>query len=160
MKLRNKNTGVIGHIEYDLRTIEPQTGEYLLSVRYKDNSGIICYKDYKTFKEFNEEWEDYKDPKEFWYIVQDGDIFSDNDTVTEDYANRLQEIGNYFESIVEAKKALGKLKAWKRLKDKGFRFRAWYGGSKNIDWEITSIENEAYIPRQICDDLDLLFGGE
>lgn len=152
MKLRNKNTGEIvdAWSFYD--------GNESVNLKYFTDGGQVNL-EYRSLAELNEEWEDYE-PKEFWYIVQDGDIFSDNDTVTEDYANRLQAIGNYFESIEEAKKAVEKLKAWKRLKDKGFRFRAWYGGSKNIDWEITSIENETYIPRQICDDLDLLFGGE
>lgn len=59
MKLRNKKTGVIGHIEDNLRTFDPFTNESLVTVRYKDKYGINCYKDYRTIKEFNEEWEDY-----------------------------------------------------------------------------------------------------
>jgi hypothetical protein len=60
MKLRNKKTGIMGSIEYDLRTIYPLTGEPLLTVRYKDTKGITCYIDYKTVAEFNDNWEDYK----------------------------------------------------------------------------------------------------
>ena len=60
MRLRNKRTGEIGYIEHNLLTAEPQTGETLLTVRYKDDSGVTCYKDYATIKFFNEQWEDYK----------------------------------------------------------------------------------------------------
>lgn len=60
MELRNKKTGIRGYIEYVMRTINPITREPLLTVRYKDDSGITCYKDYETIEEFNEEWEDYK----------------------------------------------------------------------------------------------------
>lgn len=59
MKLRNKKTGITGCIEYVMRTIDPITGEPLLTVRYKDDSGITCYKDYATIKFFNADWEDY-----------------------------------------------------------------------------------------------------
>lgn len=60
MKLRNKKTGEIGYIEYNQRVSDPVTGEDFLTVRYRDNSGITCYKDYATIKFFNTQWEDYK----------------------------------------------------------------------------------------------------
>lgn len=60
MKLSNKKTGTIGYIEYVMRTINPKTGDPLLTVRYKDSKGITCYIDYKTIAEFNDNWEDYK----------------------------------------------------------------------------------------------------
>lgn len=63
MKLRNKKTGDIGYIEHNVLTTEPKTGETLLTVKYKDDLGVTCYKDYATIKFFNEQWEDYS-PKE------------------------------------------------------------------------------------------------
>ena len=65
-------------------------------------------------------------------------------------------IGNYFESKEEAEKALKKLKAWKRLKDKGFRFNGWNG--TQIGSNIAYISEIYY--EGCADDMDLLFGGE
>ena len=68
-----------------------------------------------------------------------------------------REIGNYFETKEEAEKAVEKLKAWKRLKDKGFKF-----DNVNVCWiEFTlksATSNEVYEQGQ--KDLHLLFGGE
>ena len=60
----------------------------------------------------------------------------------------------------EAEKVVEKLKAWKRLKDNGFKFQFWcssYSGdtiSFFIDWI------NADSKKEIEDDLELLFGGE
>lgn len=108
--------------------------------------------------ELNAEWEDMlEEPKEYWYIAElCGGLQRKQDTDNgEDRFNK--QIGNYFLSREEAEKAVEKLKAWARLKKHGFKFKTWYGSSKNIDYEITSLENEIYMPLQICDDLDLLF---
>lgn len=148
--LRNKKTGEVGHL-----LTSKDIGEYIII-----NDGYRTLAKYDSLAGLNDEWEDCKDPKEFWFIVQDGDIFSDNDTVTEDYAKRLQAIGNYFESIEEAKKALEKLKAWKRLKDKGFRFEGWNWKAQSIDCSLdyTAITGEQ--SEEADKDIDLLFGGE
>lgn len=121
-----------------------KTGEIKVFALVRTNNDI----DDTTLAELNEEWEDYEEPKE------------DYIRVIESFIHYAEEADDSFYCDKSVKKFVEKLKAWKRLKDKGFRFNAWYGSSKNIDWEITSLENEAYIPRQICDDLDLLFGGE
>lgn len=121
----------------------------------------VLYK-YYSLAELNEEWEDYEDERQYT-ISDDGEVIPYAvDYISEGTDKGRKSIGNCFRTKEEAEKAVEKLKAWKRLKDKGFRFNAWYGGSKNIDWEISSLENEVYahIPRQIWDDLDLLFGGE
>lgn len=140
MKLRNKKTGEIREI-WDVDSIVLPNGD-----------GKICVNDnaYSSLAELEEDWEDYEEPKEFWYIGQDGVIFSDKDTITQDYADRLIEIGNYFETEEEAEKAVEKLKAWKRLKDCGFKFVGWerdkqYSGDYHI-------EAEDY---DKCDDEDL-----
>ena len=98
-----------------------------------------------------------KEPKYFQYITEDGDI----DAVADDnsvFSNKLKKIGNYFETPEEAEKALEKIEAWKRLKDKGFRFERWllggeYGNTITFsDYIESNDETRA--------DLDLLFGGE
>ena len=149
MKLRNKKTGEI-------------LEEVRSSMDSKDRLRIYDmlndeYYTYNTLAELNEEWEDYEEPKEQFYIDCDGRIFENH--TTEYIKGKMQEIGNYFETNEEAEKAVEKLKAWKRLKDKGFRFNKWnndtqkYLGDFIISAQIKNLDN-------IIDDLDLLFGGE
>lgn len=158
MKLRNKKTGAIYSIE-DIDLGNNKDGIWLGMARYK------------SLAEFNEEWEDYEEPKEseyYWYIGYKNDIrrtkyhhisdFADNQvTVTR------KEIGNCFESLEEAEKAVEKLKAWKRLKDGGITFKNWtINQTGTIDCFATWGDN---IPPSrknptLLDDLDLLFSGE
>lgn len=116
MKLRNKKTGEIGELNY-----------YDGFLQVVDTTSPLCGNsvmgEYATFSAINEEWEDApEEPKEFWFIGEDSCVHSENDTVTQDFVDRLESIGNYFSSREEAEKVVEKLKAWKRLKDKGFRF--------------------------------------
>lgn len=74
------------------------------------------------------------------------------------------EIGNYFETEKEAKEAMEKLKAWKRLKDARLKFTDF---GYNLD-ELSSstigadgkICFEMMCYEDFTDDLNLLFGGE
>lgn len=153
MKLRNKKTGEI----YELN-------EFCLY----DDKGFAKRPFLKTLAELNEEWEDV--PVEVWYMDGQGVIRSaakeENDWSME------SEIGNCFESKEEAEKAVEKLKAWKRLKDKGFKFDGWglleqvgydsFSYSPQIGFSIPTLDKDepyAY-PEEIERDLDLLFGGE
>ena len=139
MKLRNKKTGEI------VDSIQPILGKGGYSI-----------------KELNEEWEDYEEPKKYWYITGEGDTCRDDIKYSE-WIEERKSIGNYFETKEEAEKAVEKLKAWKRLKDKGFRF--------SKDWvyryDQPKVENHTYFEFvAICedgirfDDLDICFGGE
>lgn len=159
MKLKNKKTGEMGIINYF------------------DNQSIVIYPIdenwnakgdkkyvYHSLTELNEEWEDVpEEPKDFWYI---GDLMiicgTEGEFTTPDLASftkkdieKLKAIGNYFESKEEAEKAVEKLKAWKRLKDKGFRF------IDHIDRDsgqgMTRYEWDGYVHGE---DLDLLFSQE
>lgn len=144
MKLKNKKTGEV---------VEP----YL---EWCSNSNKP-----HSLAELNEEWEDApEEPKEYWYIDSacDGDI--DRTEIFDcEHCKRIDEfnksIGNYFETKKEAKLAIRKLKAWKQLKDKGFRFielrASNYGSSK-----IITIKAECDWSSKNIDDLDLLFGGD
>lgn len=159
--LQNKSTGEIGCLVCSFG----KTPERITVVEYIDGrrGSKVWY--YDSLAELNKEWEDYEEPKEYWYIdtcegceirrTEEGFGLTDKEN---------KEIGNYFETEEEAEKAVEKLKAVKRLKDKGFRFTGITPNRRYIKYNPDEI-----IPKYgICydkaiqfeDDLDLLFGGE
>lgn len=77
-----------------------------------------------------------------------------------DMDNMKKIIGDAF----EREKATEKLKAWKRLKDKGLRFNGvevYEKGMLEIDGVLPALEEANKTERsKIVDDLWLLFGGE
>lgn len=98
----------------------------------------------------------YEEPKLRWYIGSSGVVHKEKTTL---YSEPREIIGNSFETEEEAEKALEKIKAFKRLKDKGFRFR-W------IDMQTGQIKYSFFLKkgqkltREYEDDLLLLFGGK
>lgn len=141
MKLRNKKTGGLANINE-------------LCV-YTDAG----FHDYSSLAELCDEWEDHEEPKEYCCIDDWGDICkgkSDTDCYLED----KKAIGNYFETQEEAEKAVEKLKAWKRLKDKGFKFELWDYDGGNYDEKISTgrILFRVSDDKEVDKDLDLLFG--
>ena len=147
MKLRNKKTGEI----LDL-------GSFIIKNPNRINCESIM--NYDSLSELNEDWEDYEEQQSYWYYDT-----TSND-VEETYAlvsvEKDKEIGNYFETKEEAEKAVEKFKAWKRLKDKGFRFHEWYkpDGCEPFICIETNISKEDVYNWELYKDLDLLFGGE
>ena len=152
MKLRNKKTGEI---------VDFGSPAFII-----DNTKNNVSMRIKNLAELNEEWEDYEEPKEYWYIDYDGRILcgeSDNSSTEK----MMISMGNLFDTLEEAEQAVEKLKAWKRLKDKGFRFTLTPGvGSLDITLDKFQIEINAEMPAKwfCCDtvqkDLDDCFGGE
>jgi len=150
MKLRNKKTGEKAEVEINCNS---------MLVTYED--GRIEQYYFDSLKDL-EEWEDYEEPKEHWYIDWDGKLMV---SVDEEGWEAAISIGNYFETKEEAEKAVEKLKALKRLKDKGFRFTEITKTSLDMDcvefkigkdfWEEQEIRNS-----ELNKDLHLLFGGE
>lgn len=133
MKLRNKKTG-------EIKEVQP-----------------ITIGGFRYLAELNDEWEDYNE-LHYWYIDNNGyTLFSDldDDKLWKDLAEKKKQIGNYFETKEEAEEAVLKLKAWKRLKDKGFRFTGHFLGTDGLN-----IHYECDMKNNIGDDLDLLFGDE
>lgn len=132
MKLRNKITGEIRNaVDIDMYT----DSVYLkVSDGEFDNETI----EYHSLAELNEEWEDVS-KEEVWYLGK--------------------RIGNYSMPIKEADIVAEKILAWKRLKDKGFRFNGWIREHKkgSADITIVSFIDEDY---DITNDLNLLFGGK
>ena len=152
MRLRNKKTGEIGY------TAVLQSK----SIIVMDENAIQLSR-YDSLAELNEEWENYE-PKDHWHIGCEGDVFIDN---TEESLKSYSSIGNDFETKEEGEKAVEKLKAWKRLKDKGFRFTIAPGvGSLDVTPGKFQIEINADMPEKwfCCDavqkDLDTIFGGK
>lgn len=157
MKLKNKKTGEIKPAE------AREDGIYLYDATteqwYKYELDLLA-----------KWWEYYEEPKEFYFIDQ---FMSVSKGVVDDveyagrhkavnYAkktsNNLKTAGNYFETREEAELAVRKLKAWKRLKEKGFRFKGWRTADLGADKYYFVITAEA---DDACkDDLDICFGGE
>ncbi len=140
MKLKSKQTGEI--MEFDAVLV------------VKDVKGNeVAHLEYDSIQKLTDQWEDYEEPKKYWYVYGEGVLSAEDNN---DFgANTLKAIGNYFETKEEAEKAVEKLKAWKRLKDKGFRFVKY-------DTEHCGISTIYFVYDNEIDkkDLDLLFGGE
>lgn len=117
MKLRNKKTGEIVYA-----TMMASYGGGELQIRYYpiDRAYDTHFKEYRSIAELNEEWEDYhEEPNRYYLIDLNGEV-SPEDVK---YKHKgLEELGLTFETKEEAEQAVRKLKAWKRLKDKGFKF--------------------------------------
>lgn len=136
MKLRNKKTGEIGELHF-----EPDK-EYHFTVATEDPANMRIY---KTLEALCQDWEDYKEPKG----IQD--VYNVKDYV---YIKMGSE--------EEAEKAVEKLKAWERLKDKGFRFDGYdiaHNGTGDLCGQVFYKAGK-YSIEDIEKDLDLLFGGE
>ena len=147
MKLKNKKTGEIGYFRF------ANWDDPVLIIM--DKNGVQLAK-YNSLAKLNDEWEDYEESKKYWFINAGGEISSiyEEDEDEED-TKSCEEIGNYFETKEEAKKAVEKLKAWKRLKDKGFKIQGW--GFKHDE---PGIRIKTNCPPDSVEELDLLFGGE
>lgn len=159
MKLRNKKTGDIKEVIVGGYPVSGKTKMWQCSeMDMNEETGYKILGTYTSLAELNEEWEDYQEPKTRWYIYGAEPLEVDDENWNEEFINELKITGNYFESKEEAEKAVEKLKAWKRLKDKGFKFEWWI--SKPEGNEIDFYLDEFEWSGQVKDDLDLLFGGE
>lgn len=136
MKLRNKKTGKV--IEW-----------------FNNTDGIFP----NTLAELNEEWEDYKEPKELWSIDQFGEPINVT-RLSSLQLEKLRRIGNLFESEEKTERAVEKLKAWERLKAKGFSIYNWDYEFDMVDKPSQTIILRASAVDSSNTDLDLLFGGE
>lgn len=153
MLLKNKKTGEISE-PFGIACINGRT-----FIQFDDGKGTFKFEAH-SLAELNEEWEDVpEEPKEYWYLSGRGEVRCiEDDGVKFDKDHK--EIGNYFESKEEAEKAVEKLEAWKRLKDKGFRFDSWDENHHNlgiIEFSFDKVEDNVW---DFEKDLDLLFGGE
>lgn len=145
MKLRNKRTGEKAEVEINYNS---------MLVTHED--GRIAQYYFDSLKDL-EEWEDYEEPsKTIWQIKDSGELQDfEEDDFSDGYIESSKSIGNYFSSKEEAEKAVERLRAWKRLKDKGFRFIDHIG--RDSGQGMTRYEWDGYVNGE---DLDLLFSQE
>ena len=100
-----------------------------------ESDGVVAYSwiTIDKFPNILTDWfEEIKEPtrwgprigQKYYLLDSNGSVY---DSVwSNDYIDRNRsEIGNCFESREEAEKAVEKLKAWKRLKDSGLKFKDW-----------------------------------
>ena len=171
MKLLNKKTGEIKEVIVGGYPVSGKTKMWECSeMDMNEETGYKTLGTYCTLAELNAEWEDApEEEKEYWYIEPDGSILQNHKpTYINHLLDGLKSIGNYFETKEEAEKAVKKLKAWKRLKDKGFRFVGVRGLGKVIDFDIPEPYNHIGFDeyevskdeKEFYDDLHLLFGGK
>lgn len=115
-----------------------------------------------NFPNILEDWfEKVEEPTHYWcvdYIECGVDkMLIDQRDPEQDMFNKS--IGNWFETEDEAWDAVEKLRALKRLQDKGFRFKNW---TRNQTGTIDIFCGWDNYPHNKCvkKDLDLLFGGK
>ena len=114
MKLKNKKTGEIAESS-------------IL------NSELVVHYDDGRVERYSLLPEHYEEPKEWWYIdIHGPHKVTNNDEYYQKVKDASKEVGNYFSSRENAEKAVEKLKAWKRLKDKGFINEQVF--SMNLNW--------------------------
>lgn len=162
MKLRNKKTGETG---YYLHTHRDHKDGHIKVAVLKDGEPFSEFKpyepayDYDSLAELCEEWEDYEEPM-YYFIADTGEIRYEPD-INDDADEFSKRIGNYFKTEEEAEKAVKKLKAWKRLKDKGvaLHLQKQFNGN-GTGYSRTIYTDFSKDAQEIIKDLDLLFGGE
>ena len=156
MKLKNKKTGEIGRLAIYIQSDEK---EKIQIIKIPCGEGSVLA-EYESLAELNKEWEDYEDRLDHYYILHDGDIVRMSELISSDLRKDNIEIGNYFETKEEAERAVEKLKAWKRLRDNGFKFIGkTYETDKRFGSIFYKVDEDTY-SEDIVDELDLLFGGE
>lgn len=154
MKLRNKKTG--------------QKGNFIINKDHFECVDLEYVPEYRNLAELNAEWEDYKEPKEYWTIDRNekGGLFVHKVAelaMLPEWVECDEEYGIRFGTEEEAEKAVEKLKAWKRLKDKGFKITNYNCPFRELYFEVDEekfFEASGEASEETCADLELLFGGE
>lgn len=149
MKLRNKKTGEVVKI---YPALNDET-----AIRFMAEGGK--HYEYKSLADFNKEWEDAPEEQK---NINGIDVVLD---AISEYCNEHSYYSGDLEKIKILNIVEDKLKAFKRLKDKGFRFNGITKTSLDMDciqFEIGNdfYEEESTIGSELNKDLDLLFGGE
>lgn len=121
MKLKNRNTGVIG----DLVAYDAEKGIFAV----KAQGGDRCY--YYSLAALHEVWEDYEETKKYWLIECDGEIVS-GEYEGISFDKDCKEIGNYFSSREEAEETVEKLKALTEAKEDGLKIKGYYYNHEDL----------------------------
>lgn len=162
MKLRNKKTGEIVE-PFGITCVNGRT-----FIQFDDGKETFKFEAH-SLTELCEEWEDYEEPEsKYLYVIDPTRIKFISEVYKEDepdWCEQALELGIGFENEEEAEQAVKKLKAWKRLKDKGFHFECVeeYENLCGNGFEIpirAIMLPENYNDKEVANDLELLFGGE
>lgn len=162
MKLKNKKTGEIGEL---LPWVDYETKKEMkeFAVMLDNHKELLSY---SSLAELNSEWEDVPEEPKVGYIIDpmgEDCVSADDSGYEEPDIERAKELSIWLETKEEAELAVRKLKAWKRLEDKGFGF---CGHGDRDRGQLGDIVIYAEMPTlkydddSTRDDLDLLFGGE
>lgn len=148
MKLKNKETGEIGYLYAN------KNENYNV---LDENDEVLAV--YETLEAVVGEWQDYEEPKSGIKDVWFPDVIEGRNNVVIS-----------FETREEAKNAVRKLKAWKRLKELGFCFvdweldmetiadgKIWFDVGVNTEW---NAEQLLELKPEAKESLDILYGGE
>ena len=148
MKVINKETGEIGYLYAN------KNENYNV---LDENDKVLAV--YETLEAVVGEWQDYEEPKSGIKDVWFPDVVEGRNNVVIS-----------FETREEAKNAVRKLKAWKRLKELGFRFvdweldmetiadgKIWFDVGVNTEW---NAEQLLELKPEAKESLDILYGGE
>ena len=140
-----------------------QIGNFIINKDHFECTNLDYVPEYESISDLYKYWEDV-DSGIYWFISDTGIVHRSDESFSEDVDISLQQsIGNHFGSKEEAELAVRKLQAWKRLKDKGFKFDGYDVANRGGD---NAICGQAYFKagnydrEEIKSDLDLLFGGE
>ena len=141
MRLRNKKTDEI----VDYISFEKGGGGQITMYVFDTNKHYY----YNSLAELNEEWEDYEEPKGtalYWTIL----------TLQNFIEN---EPDDRWVDLEDCKQMLEKLKAWRRLEEKGFRF---VNNSLDICCHTINfkVDTQFDMTDETSRDLHLIFGGE
>lgn len=116
--------------------------------------------EYNSLDAVVEEWEDYEEQEGAWYINEDNEPQRVCFGLSIEDIENLEEIGLLFKTKEETEKAIEKLKAWKRLKDKGFRFTGYTDDSGDLfSCQVIRCRFDDF-GKESRKDIDLLFGGK
>ena len=164
MKLKNKKTGEIKDVESlgHEKSLRDKYGPQITLSWNTEYENLGECKTYNSLAELNADWEDYEEPKVGYIIdpMEEDYVSVDDSGYEESDVERAKELGIWLETKEEAEKAVEKLKAWKRLKDKGFEFIGkTYETDKRFGSIFYKVDEDTY-SEDIIGDLDLLFGGE
>lgn len=151
MKLKNKRTGEIRPAE------AREDGIYL----YDETTDQWYKYELDLLAKWWEYYEKPEKPEEHWAIDQFGEPINVSG-LSSLQLEKLHQLGNDFSSENATIEVLEKLKAWRRLEDKGFRFDGYDVAHKSNGNLAGQIFYDAgnYSIEDIENEMDLLFGGE
>lgn len=114
MKLKNKKTG---------ETITLKDDRELALLKFVESSlpnGFILWEEVKETTRWKPD-----EIQKYYYVDNDGLVRDDTWWNSAGVDQDRFDLGNCFQTKEEAEKAVEKLKAWKRLKDSGLKFKDW-----------------------------------